>query len=403
MTTVSVGPAFRSGVPALVLVSFLLLFPFVLGTTISLDALPLPLLALHIYLSVRLAVVATSLNPRLITLMFLLFHYWFFSVVPIHQLSAGRFPEPTSYSSGQLLEVTIYVLVSIVAFDIFASLALRHRQFRLRHIGTALSAQIQRRLLVLGIIATASAAATFGLALVVSGSRDELSRAIQTSGLRLGPGLTAALLLQTVYRVPIFVSVLIVADAARRSGKVAVSRPLLVVSSLALAISISPLNTPRYWTATVLLAFLFVLWPPLTAARRTALVAFALFGLLLVFPVSDAFRHEVSPSAITDEISRSLQDPWASRDWDAFQTTLDASIHRRELNLGPGENLVGAALFWFPRAMWETKPQPTGPLVASAAGGGWVGSSCGRRTLRDGCGCFNRSSPRMRPSFFGGR
>ena len=107
--------------------------------------------------------------------------------------------------------------------------------------------------------------------------------------------------------------------------------------------------TAMYWMPVAFLLFNFM-------RRKNVFVLMMLFGLLVIFPFLDNFRHwdgSLSIGLSYDYLNEMHFD--ASQN---FMTIM-------KLNLVTwGRQLVGALLFWFPRSLWESKPLGSGAFSA---------------------------------------
>lgn len=108
-------------------------------------------------------------------------------------------------------------------------------------------------------------------------------------------------------------------------------------------------------------------------SRNKAMMAFAsVFILFVVFPVIKSLGREgISWSAFTDRLNLETMTGYLLRvDFDAFMQIVSTLEYFME-DVGPifyGANFVGVILFFIPRAIWASKPMPTGVLVSEELG-----------------------------------
>jgi hypothetical protein len=142
-----------------------------------------------------------------------------------------------------------------------------------------------------------------------------------------------------------------------------------------------------YATTAILTAFnLLANYPPSLARLQLGFVAISLamlflrgraraipiftvslvLGMTLLFPYTDYFRSEsgYSMGDLDSPIQTLVQKP----DYDAFQMISNTESVSRERGFAYGRNLLGALLFFVPRAAWPDKPRGTGWTVGEEVG-----------------------------------
>lgn len=122
-----------------------------------------------------------------------------------------------------------------------------------------------------------------------------------------------------------------------------------------------PVALPRFAVAALYIPLALVLFP---GALRSKFMPANIFVLSFVsiFPLLDSFRYVDSDFSI--DLIRFNFDFFIAGHFDAYQN------FTRTVSLGIvtyGQQLIGAILFWFPRAFWEGKPIGSGELLAAAA------------------------------------
>jgi hypothetical protein len=128
-------------------------------------------------------------------------------------------------------------------------------------------------------------------------------------------------------------------------------------------IVISPVSSPRYLFGTAALAVLVALGATATTARTRWFALLLAAGLVLVFPYADATRRP-GPGAELSGPAQAL----SSSDFDAFDQVNNAVAYVQAEGTTLGGQALGAALFWVPRSIWDSKPQDTGVLLADFRG-----------------------------------
>jgi oligosaccharide repeat unit polymerase len=136
----------------------------------------------------------------------------------------------------------------------------------------------------------------------------------------------------------------------------------------------NPLAAPRYYLASVVLGFAFILWlgRERKATHFVVLTCVAIYG---VFP-TDFGRSSVSVDEAIESIRYSSQISVAQDNFRTYET-LVASLEYWEKNGSVhGRQLFGNFLFWIPREIWPEKPVGTGTFLAEEFGEGFTNIAC---------------------------
>ena len=139
---------------------------------------------------------------------------------------------------------------------------------------------------------------------------------------------------------------------------------LLLFHLVVLAVMVNPFSTTRFIFGTVFgsLAVSLGIWSTPSRWRRFQLSFAGLFAVLM--PIADSFRYSTTRGLRTISFSESFVQP----DFDAFAqlvNTVSFTVHNGYLL---GRQFVGSLGFFVPRAIWTTKPEFTGHLIAEHMG-----------------------------------
>jgi hypothetical protein len=160
------------------------------------------------------------------------------------------------------------------------------------------------------------------------------------------------------------------AKSAREVGKeisptvVRSNMALIVIIGILLANSMNPISNARYLSGTAILAAgtAFGLF---ATGQRFRLTSYGfLTGLLLIFPLADAFRYSQSGELKSNNPIRSLLSP----DYDSFAELMNGYLVGAREGIVPGKQFSGVLAFWVPRALWTNKPVDTGIYIANERG-----------------------------------
>ena len=126
----------------------------------------------------------------------------------------------------------------------------------------------------------------------------------------------------------------------------------------------NPISQGRFWFCTVWGSFLLVrIW-----GRSKWVAYFPLIGIffsLVIFPVSDVFRYSSSSGHIKFTSPISLLE--SKGDFDSFEQIVWGLKYVKEMGHTKGTQILGAATFAVPRAIWPEKPRDTGIILGKAA------------------------------------
>ncbi|MEY8014819.1 hypothetical protein [Mycobacterium servetii] len=139
---------------------------------------------------------------------------------------------------------------------------------------------------------------------------------------------------------------------------------LLVIVGLLLANAMNPISNARYLAGTAILAAATAFGLFATTRRFRATSCGFLIGLLVIFPLADAFRVSTQAELKATNPIASLLSP----DYDSFAELMNGYLVGAQQGIVPGKQFSGVLLFWLPRTMWTEKPVDTGIYIANMRG-----------------------------------
>lgn len=142
------------------------------------------------------------------------------------------------------------------------------------------------------------------------------------------------------------------------------SKVLIVILGLFLADIMNPISSARYLAGTAILAVAAAFGLFATRMRFRVTACGFLVGMLLIFPLADAFRYSRSGELKSTNPIQSL----LSGDYDSFAQLMNGYLVGAREGIQPGKQFLGVLLFWVPRAWWVDKPLDTGPFIATERG-----------------------------------
>lgn len=319
-------------------------------------------LTVTVLAGLRYATLIARGERRLYELMFWLFVYSFFGLAPLVQYRTDAVPFTTPWVDRSLNGPTMWaILAGTLAFAVGAALR------RAPSTPTRTEFVSRRRVGYLGLAALLAAAyfvSEVGVGPLLA-SRAELTRASLAAW---GDPTTAALTSGAV-----FMSLLVAAVAGvlrirdrQRGMPWDMGHALTFVVIAVLLLVINPLSSPRYIVGVAYGGLAAALGAFDTSRRFRLMASAAVAGILLVYPLADAFRYTSHSQVDTSGIVDSL----ASPDFDAARQVTNALDYVEQLGVTDGWQALGVALFWVPRSLWPEKPRDTSVVLAEFMGYG---------------------------------
>ncbi|MGH3556135.1 MAG: hypothetical protein ACRDTK_01185 [Mycobacterium sp.] len=142
------------------------------------------------------------------------------------------------------------------------------------------------------------------------------------------------------------------------------SMALLVIVGILLANSMNPISNARYLSGTAILAAATVFGLFATRRRFRITACGFLAGMLVIFPLADAFRVSRQAELKSTSPIQSL----LSADYDSFAELMNGYLVAARDGIVPGKQFSGVLLFWLPRSLWTHKPVDTGIYIANVRG-----------------------------------
>lgn len=125
-----------------------------------------------------------------------------------------------------------------------------------------------------------------------------------------------------------------------------------------------PLATTRFWTAALYLGITLIFLEGKKYPRR--LIDFImLFSTLIIFPFLQLFKWLTITDLLNGKVSfAAILLAYKSGDFDALSMIVRCFDYVEHYGYSYGAQLVGVPLFWVPRAIFPSKPIPSGELIA---------------------------------------
>ncbi|MCB1658239.1 MAG: oligosaccharide repeat unit polymerase [Pseudomonadales bacterium] len=145
--------------------------------------------------------------------------------------------------------------------------------------------------------------------------------------------------------------------------------PLLFLSFLEVAFFCNPISTPRFLVGSIFVSSVLIWSFHRFPKVVSSFIAFLLFALVTIFPITDIYRNtlDISLSEVLDSYLK--DNPLIYKpDYDVFQQVLNTVDFVSMYGYKMFDQIIGVVLFAVPRGIWPTKPMSTGELLADGLG-----------------------------------
>lgn len=285
-----------------------------------------------------------------------LFYLVFFFLAPLQQYCNGYWPWGLITSNSELLSTNLILF----SWGIFFDLGIMWGRYRDSRTPTKCSdAGIVLRLSDTRLVALVMlSAACVGYLIATTGLEGLLSRAVQDGDTTTTLGLINSVVVKAI---PLFCFALfIVRYIATQSDALG-----LLASGTLVLLACFPTGSARFLVAGVYLGLaLFILEYLHCPKGITSLVV--IVGIAIAFPMIDLFRYypfEVAVSRLISNPLEPLSNGFLSGNYDAYSMVIQVEHYVSSFGHTNGFQMLGALLFFVPRAIWPGKPTITGPMV----------------------------------------
>ncbi len=162
----------------------------------------------------------------------------------------------------------------------------------------------------------------------------------------------------------LFLSAAVYALNFWKGEKHAVWTFLRIVLSLLILLVFNPFTNPRFMFLGADLAIASS-WLPI---RRRSLIVMAVLAPIFIFFMLPLTKVIFNKDALSKVASKDTKDYLVSTEFDAFQQSMNSAIYVSKEGYNYGSQLLGAVVFWVPRAIFPEKPEPSGFIVADYMG-----------------------------------
>lgn len=319
------------------------------------------LLVALVWSSARLSLIIGRGLDRIVSLFFWLYVYVFLAVAPLVQLNRHRFSLPGTYTSSDLTEASVMILVGLAAYETARMLRRLPTPYARLADGVLRRELVSKRVFVAGLLSCAVSlyiVKSLGGVGIFFSSRQDVSQSLGQSGVS---GNANAVLKTAFMSIPPLLALLcglyMRKSVGRKQFPLWWFAPIVAVN----IIVNNPISQSRIWFGTVAVALLAT-WLTLSKPRTFRYFTMAaIIGVLVIFPYADRYRYNQTGSAPTLSITETMTH---KSDHDSYQALANGVQFVHEDGTSHGRQLLGIATFFVPRSMWAGKPQDTGIVVA---------------------------------------
>lgn len=321
-----------------------------------------PFLLISILCSFQISKTINFAWERLHEQIFWLYSFVWLGLAPIAQQLSGKRPLPFDVTTSDYSSAGWLVFFSLIAYSIV--IEIRVKQFKEKIVENP-KLRIQKLIFVSQLASVLSIIIVIWIGpSVFLQSREDLSKALFQEGRADN---SQGAILAALCCVPIFVCMIALQFQVKFPHEIDMQKKLQRVSRWILILNLfvnNPISQGRFWFCTVWGSLLLVrIW-----GKSKTVTYFPLIGILfvlLIFPVSDIFRYSTSSGDL--KLSSPLSMLESKGDFDSFEQIAWGVKYVKEVGHTNGSQILGAATFAVPRAIWPDKPRDTGIILGKAA------------------------------------
>ena len=281
---------------------------------------------------------------------FFIFILFFFCIAPTVQFKDGVRLMDTYFSEEEYKLTTFLVLSIILTYNFFYNFFYKRLKIRKQIFYDAISTGLSTKKELLMICL--STAICFYVLYI--NNFNLLSLLFRSGDNRIVQSQTSWLIVEYFCR-PIAMIIFLTAFLMKVKHKIVL--PILFILML---IALPPTGMARFSVAAIYTPVLLCLVPAIRKGNRFILLMF--FGLLIVFPILDAFRYFNSNLSVDFRLNF---DQFKELHFDSYCMFMRAL---RMEDITYGHQLLGVILFFIPRSLWPNKPIGSGAMVAGEQG-----------------------------------
>lgn len=141
---------------------------------------------------------------------------------------------------------------------------------------------------------------------------------------------------------------------------------VLLLFGILVLISNFPTSISRYWIGASYLGLALIYFKDKMKNRVFDIIL--IITLAVIFPFFTLFKNNDLMTVINSKMVLSIDQMFFNVDFDAYSMFARIVMYTKDFGLEYGHQLLCSLFFFIPRAIWVTKPYPTGVMVATKQG-----------------------------------
>lgn len=314
-----------------------------------------------------------------------------FGIATIIQVATKRFPFFGGYSDEIIYKAIFIICLGIASFEagLFSYKKLQKKYTKQKYPESGHVSMPFPVILTVAVIGLSSFIVFFA-----TGSYKGLFSATEGVLSTIGGGVEAGVLYQILTKITqggaLFAGLVFLLESRGKTNskekRIILVCVALVFILFALIVS-NPVNTKRYWFATVFISICTTLgYCFFNRLLRWAPFIF-ICVYLFIYPLVGGVwwglkKFSQGDTVSVDDVQYSIgaatnyEQFYMGYDFDSFQEVLNSVAVVQDHGVSFGKQLLGTCLFWLPRFVWPEKPLPTGMYIAQTQGYHFDNISC---------------------------
>lgn len=293
---------------------------------------------------------AFSLNK-----VFWYFNFFFLFLAPLIQYLSGYYPWNYIVSDNIYLRCNFLIIMWMIIYT-FVNIIIDSKNtvnVKIKEL-TISNKELKKGLLI-------SAIAFIFLVLLIGFKSLFL---METNTVDLGNDMFNSIVSKFLRSIPVFsLAIYIIMRQKRKCSNSKIYLILLLILTILLNF---PTSISRYWIGAVYLGLLLV-YAKNHIKNRTFDIMLLLV-IIVVFPLFSLFKRYDLITVLSDNSLFSVESIFNDVDFDAYSMFARIIIYTKNFGFEFGHQLLCTVFFFIPRAIWVTKPYPTGVMVATKQG-----------------------------------
>lgn len=289
-----------------------------------------------------------------------IFMFFFMYFAPLIQYLKSKFPWRGSFTDVEILTINTVIFLFNIAFLLgrFFAKKIKVIGFTNVNVSEFLCSDFsfgRKSRILMTLLACLMAGYSFSktglLGIVVS--RVQATRVFYS-----GSNSAIELIVESV--IPAFLAY-IVAEAAQNVAARKEKPYRFILLLVCLLICFFPTSLPRYKTITIYGTVFLVMFPGLKKGAKFFWIF--ILALFFAFPIMNGFRHMLSMENLREVFDDGILSVYTDADYDAYRMLGSAISYTGNYGAEWGFPLLGALLFFVPRAIWPSKPGGSGAML----------------------------------------